>query len=126
MDFAIAGVGLNVNFDPHGVAGIPPSATSILLGLGRPQPRSALLRAILEETEPLYQAVCRGESLHTEWSRALETLGRYVRVALPEEEITGRAESVDENGALIVRQRHRSQRTLLAGDVVHLTMDDRP
>jgi BirA family biotin operon repressor/biotin-[acetyl-CoA-carboxylase] ligase len=126
LDYAIVGVGLNVNFDPLGVEGIPPDATSVLIELGRPQPRIALLRAILEEMEPLYRAVCRGESLRAEWARALETLGQYVRVALPEEEITGKAESVDENGALIVRLRNRSQRTILAGDVVHLTVDDRP
>ena len=126
LDFAIVGVGLNVNFDPQDVEGIPPDATSILLELGRPQPRAALLRAILEETEPFYAAARRGESLRAEWARALETLGQYVRVALPEEEITGKAESVDENGALILRLRNRSQRTILAGDVVHATANHRP
>jgi len=126
LDYAIVGVGLNVNFDPRGVAGIPPDATSILLELGRPQPRTALLRAILGEMEPLYRAVCRGESLRAEWARTLETLGLYVRVSLPEEEITGKAERVDEDGALILRLRNRSQRTILAGDVVHVTTDHRP
>jgi BirA family biotin operon repressor/biotin-[acetyl-CoA-carboxylase] ligase len=126
LDYAIVGVGLNMNFDPVGVAGIPPDSTSILVELGRPRSRTALLRAILEEMEPLYRAVCRGESLRAEWARALETLGQYVRVELPEEEITGKAESVEENGALILRLRNRSQRTILAGDVVHLTVDDRP
>jgi BirA family biotin operon repressor/biotin-[acetyl-CoA-carboxylase] ligase len=126
LDYAIVGVGLNVNFDPRGMAGIPPDATSILRELGRPQPRAALLRAILEEIEPLYRAVGRSESLRAEWACALETLGLYVRVSLPEEEITGKAESVDENGALILRLRNKSQRTILAGDVVHLTVDNRP
>jgi BirA family biotin operon repressor/biotin-[acetyl-CoA-carboxylase] ligase len=126
LDFAIVGVGLNVNFDPRDVADIPPSATSILLELGRAQPRTALLRAVLEEMEPLYATVRRGESLRAEWARALETLGQYVRVALPEENIAGKAERVEENGALILRLRNRSQRTILAGDVVHLTMDHRP
>lgn len=115
-----------MNFDPRGVAGIPPEASSVLLALGRPQPRATLLRAILEEMEPLYRAVCRGESLRAEWARSLETLGRYIRVALPEEEIIGKAESVDDNGALVVRLRNRSQRTILAGDVVHLTIDHGP
>jgi BirA family biotin operon repressor/biotin-[acetyl-CoA-carboxylase] ligase len=123
LDYVIVGVGLNVNFDPRDVAGIPPDATSILVELGRTQSRTALLRSILGEMEPLYRAVGRGESLREEWARALDTLGRYVRVVMPEEEITGRAESVDENGALIVRLRNRLQRTILAGDVIHMEED---
>jgi BirA family biotin operon repressor/biotin-[acetyl-CoA-carboxylase] ligase len=126
LEYAIVGVGLNVNFDPRGVEGIPPEATSLLVELGRPQSRSALLRAILEEIEPRYRTVRRGESLRAEWSRALETLGLYVRVALLGDEITGIAESVNENGALNVRLRNRTQRTILAGDVVHVTAEDTP
>ena len=126
LDYVIVGVGLNVNFDPRGVAGIPPDATSLLVALGRRLPRTELLQTILEETEPLYRAVGRGESLRAEWACALETLGSYVRVALPDEEITGKAERVDENGALVLRLRNKSQRTISAGDVVHMTMDDRP
>jgi BirA family transcriptional regulator, biotin operon repressor / biotin---[acetyl-CoA-carboxylase] ligase len=126
LDYAIVGVGLNVNFDPQGVAGIPPEATSLLVELGRPQSRAVLLRAILKEMEPLYRTLLRGGSLRAEWSRALETLGRYVRVTLPEDEIAGMAETVDENGALIVRLRNRIQRTISAGDVVHMASEDTP
>jgi BirA family biotin operon repressor/biotin-[acetyl-CoA-carboxylase] ligase len=126
LSYAIVGVGLNVNFDPQGVAGIPPEATSVLVELGRPQSRTALLRAILREAEPRYRSVLHGDSLHAEWSRALETLGRYVRVALPDGEVAGVAETVDENGGLKIRLRNRTQRTIRAGDVVHVTAEDPP
>jgi BirA family biotin operon repressor/biotin-[acetyl-CoA-carboxylase] ligase len=126
LSYAIVGVGLNVNFDPQGVAGIPPEATSILVARGAAQSRTALLRAILRETEPRYRSVQRGDSLHAEWSRALETLGRYVRVTLPDGEIAGVAEGVDENGGLKLRLRNRMQRTVLAGDVVHVAAEDTP
>jgi BirA family transcriptional regulator, biotin operon repressor / biotin---[acetyl-CoA-carboxylase] ligase len=120
LDYAIVGIGLNVNFDPRDMEGIPPDATSILAASGRPQPRAALLRAILEAAEPRYRAVCRGESLRDEWARALETLGRPVRVALAEGAIVGTAEAVEDGGALIVRLPDGSARTILAGDVIHL------
>ncbi len=123
LKYVIVGVGLNVNFDPRTVEGIPPEATSIQRELGRPQPRGSLLRAVLEEIEPRYRAVCRGESLREEWARALETIGRRVRVTLPDGEIDGTAESVDDSGALVLRLDDSSLRTILAGDVVHVESD---
>ncbi len=125
LNYVIVGVGLNVNFDPRAVEGIPPDATSIQVELGRRQPRAALLRAILEEIEPRYRKIVRGESLREEWARALATLGRRVKVILSEGEFSGTAETVDESGALIVRLDDSSPRTVLAGDVVHVESDDR-
>jgi BirA family biotin operon repressor/biotin-[acetyl-CoA-carboxylase] ligase len=124
LKYVIVGVGLNVNFDPRSAEGVPPEATSIQAELGRPQPRAALLRAILEEIEPRYEKLLRGESLREEWARALDTLGRRVRVALPEGEITGAAESVDDSGALILRMDDSSLRTIRTGDAAHLEPDD--
>ncbi|MBN1438642.1 MAG: biotin--[acetyl-CoA-carboxylase] ligase [Anaerolineales bacterium] len=116
----IVGIGLNVNFDPDGVEGIPAGATSIQAELGRPQPRAALLRAILGEIEPRYAEILRGGSLRGEWTRALETLGRRVRIVLPGGELEGTAESVDEAGALVLRLADGTARTILAGDVAHV------
>jgi BirA family biotin operon repressor/biotin-[acetyl-CoA-carboxylase] ligase len=126
LEYAIVGVGLNVNFDPRGVEGIPPDATSVLLELKHPQPRTTLLRAILAETEVRYRALSRGESLREEWARALETLGRRVRVTLADGSIEGTAESVEDNGALGIKLDDGTTRHIPAGDVVHLTVDDRP
>lgn len=126
VKYVIVGIGLNVNFDPRKVEGIPPDATSIQLQRGEPQPRAALLRTILAEIEPRYREILRGGSLREEWARALDTLGRRVRVILPEEELTGVAESIEECGALSLRLDDGSMRTVLAGDVVHVKTDDRP
>jgi BirA family biotin operon repressor/biotin-[acetyl-CoA-carboxylase] ligase len=124
LKYVIIGIGLNVNFDPCEVEGIPADATSIQSELGRPQPRAPLLRAILEEIEPRYRKLLRGGSLREEWARALDTMRRRVKVILPEEDFSGMAESVDESGALILRLADGSARTILAGDVVHLKTDD--
>lgn len=127
LDYAIIGIGLNVNFDPRKVDGIPPDATSILVQLGRRQPRTRLLRAILGEMEPRYREILRDGSLREEWARALETLGRRVRVTLAGEEpplreggLTGTAESVEESGALVLRLPNGSRRTIISGDMIHL------
>ncbi len=125
LNYVIVGAGLNVNFDPRAVAGIPPDATSIQMELGCRQPSAELLRAILEEIEPRYGKIARGESLREEWARALDTIGRRVKVVLPEEEFAGTAENVDESGALLVRLDDGLLRTVLAGDVVHVKNDDR-
>ncbi|MGB7539733.1 MAG: biotin--[acetyl-CoA-carboxylase] ligase [Anaerolineales bacterium] len=126
LKYVIVGVGLNVNFDPRAVDGIPPDSTSVQMELGRRKPRAELLRAILEAIEPRYRKIARGESLREEWADALATLGRRVRVILPEEELTGMAENVGESGALLLRQDDETVRTVLAGDVVHVESDDRP
>jgi BirA family biotin operon repressor/biotin-[acetyl-CoA-carboxylase] ligase len=126
LAYVIVGIGLNVNFDPGRVKGIPPDAASLQGELGRPQPRTALLRAILEAMEPCYGEVLRGSSLCAEWARALDTLGRRVKVVFQAGEITGTAESVDETGALVLRLDDGGARTIVAGDVVHLSVDDGP
>jgi BirA family biotin operon repressor/biotin-[acetyl-CoA-carboxylase] ligase len=126
LEYVIVGIGLNVNFDPRRIEGIPPDATSIQSVLGRPQPRAELLRAILAEIEPRYGKLRCGESLREEWARALETLGRRVKVTLPEEKFTGTAESVEESGGLVIALEDGTRRTVLAGDVVHVETDDRP
>jgi len=120
VKYVIIGIGLNVNFDPRAVAGIPPDAASIQSALGRPQPRAALLRAILEEIECRYALLLRGGSLRGEWARALDTLGRRTRITLPDGELAGTAESVDESGALVLRLDNGSRRIVPAGDAIHL------
>jgi BirA family biotin operon repressor/biotin-[acetyl-CoA-carboxylase] ligase len=125
LKHVIVGIGLNVNFTPRTVAGIPPDAASIQSSLGRPQPRAALLRAILEEIESRYELLLRGESLRDEWARALDTLGRRTRIILADGDFAGMAESVDESGALILRLDDGSRRIVPAGDAIHLRSDDR-
>lgn len=122
LEYVIIGIGINVNFDPAEVEGIPPGATSLMLHSGRRLPRAPLLRAILEEMEPRYQAVCAGGSLREEWARALETIGADVRATTHTGAVEGLAEDVDETGALILRLADGSRQSVHAGDVVALRL----
>lgn len=115
--FAVVGMGLNVNFDVGAVPGIPETATSLSLELGRDFPRQDLLLALLEELETAYQGLKAGAPIQEEWRERLETLGRWVRVTgkgPPEE---GRAEDVDDQGRLLLRLADGSLLALSEGDV---------
>jgi BirA family transcriptional regulator, biotin operon repressor / biotin---[acetyl-CoA-carboxylase] ligase len=118
LRFLILGIGINVNFDPSGIQGIPPDATSIFVSVGQETLRATLLKKILAEIEHRYQAVCKGVSLYEAWSRALETVGQNVRIVLPEAAWEGFAEKVEEDGALIIRLRDSSRMRITAGDVL--------
>lgn len=117
VQFVIVGLGLNVNFNARSVAGIPPNATTLATELGRSFPRAALVQSVLEAIEPYYDRVTAGESLHTEWAARLATLNRRVHVRAPWGEETGWAESVDADGALLLRRPDGSLVRLIAGDV---------
>jgi len=114
---AVVGIGINVNVPPEMLPGLAPDATSILAEVGRPVDRVALLVALLAGVERRYEALQAGESPHREWAARLATLGRSVQVTTSEGVLTGVAESVDEDGALLLRTPDGGLHRLLAGDV---------
>jgi BirA family biotin operon repressor/biotin-[acetyl-CoA-carboxylase] ligase len=122
-EFAIAGIGLNVNFDPGKYPEIAAIATSISKQLGRTTPRLPILWALLEEFEALYQRVQRGEKVTGDYKAKLATLGTQVRVtwatgtadeAKLEE---GTAVDIDDAGALILRRNDGFLAHIVAGEV---------
>lgn len=120
LEYAVVGLGLNVNFDPAGVADMPPTASSLMVILGRPVDRLALVRAILTAVDCRYRALKAGQSPHEEWSRHLTTLRQRVRVTLPDGTMGGIAEGVNRQGSLLVRRGDGSLVEITVGDVVTL------
>ncbi|MGD1996637.1 MAG: biotin--[acetyl-CoA-carboxylase] ligase [Anaerolineae bacterium] len=116
-DFAIVGVGINVNVPPRILSEVAPNATSILAETGRRADRASLLAALLGESEARYRQLRSGESPHVEWSSRLITLGRRVEATVPDGVLVGVAEAVDEYGALLLRTSDGTLRRLTAGDV---------
>jgi BirA family biotin operon repressor/biotin-[acetyl-CoA-carboxylase] ligase len=118
VDYAVVGIGLNVNLDP---AQLPRDllmeATSLAHVLGESVPQLPLLRALLQTVETRYLALQSGHSPHGEWAERLVTLGRPVTVALGDGVVQGVAEGVDADGALLVRSADGRLRAVLAGDV---------
>jgi BirA family biotin operon repressor/biotin-[acetyl-CoA-carboxylase] ligase len=117
LDFIVVGIGVNVNVEPEVLPNLAPNATSILAEVMRPVDRLALLATLLGGVERRYEALYAGESPHREWAARLATLGQPVRVTTSEGALIGVAESVDGDGALLLRTPDGELRRLLAGDV---------
>lgn len=115
LEYVIAGIGVNVNFNAASVAGIPPEATTIADELGRTFSRVALAQAMLISIEKFYARI--GTDLRDEFSKRLATLNQLVRAQTPSGIVEGIAEAVNENGALIVRRADGTFIELIAGEV---------
>lgn len=117
LAFVVVGIGVNVNVAPRDLPNLAPDATSILAETGREVERATLLAALLTGVEARYARLRAGESPHAEWAARLATLGRPVEAVTSEGMVTGVAESVDENGALLLRTPDGRLHRLVAGDV---------
>lgn len=116
-DFAVLGVGINVNLDPASLEGIPYPATSISAELGHEVARGDLAQALLRHLDRLYMAVRAGRSPVDDWRKRLITLGQHVHIDTGGGIEDGMAEGVDDRGALLLRRRDGTLATLLAGEV---------
>ncbi|MEX2226699.1 MAG: biotin--[acetyl-CoA-carboxylase] ligase [Dehalococcoidia bacterium] len=113
----LAGIGLNVNFDPRAHEDIRDIATSLAVELGRTVEREPLLASMLLHFERLYNEAKAGASPRDAWRARLVTLGQQVQATMPGRIVEGLAEDVDEHGALIVRTSDNQLVMVEAGDV---------
>jgi len=117
LEFAVVGIGVNVNVPPETLPTLAPNATSILAEVGRPVERVTLLATFLSRVERRYEALRAGDSPHQDWAARLATLGQPVQATTSEGVLTGVAESVDEDGALLLHTQDGTLHRLVAGDV---------
>lgn len=120
LDYAVVGLGLNVNLDfgaVEAVRDLAATSTSLSQELGREVSRLALLWKILGNVEGHYQRLGAGELPHDEWASRLVTLHNYVVVDTRQGIVEGWAEGVDADGALILRTNWGERHRVLAGDV---------
>lgn len=117
VDYAIIGIGINVNMKVTDYPEIARIATSLSDELGKEVSRTILLCNIFVEMEKLYLEIQSGQSLLEEWRKQLITLGRDVRVTSGEDIIEGIAESVDEDGSLLLHCQDGRLLKFMAGDV---------
>jgi len=117
VDYAIVGIGVNVNLRLVGFPEISAVTTSLSDELGREVPQIDLIRRLLVEVEKLYLALPSGESVYQEWRDRLVTLGRRVQVSWGKTEYEGIAESVARDGSLLLRCSDGSLTKIVAGDV---------
>ncbi len=105
----LLGIGMDVNLEP---GDFPPSlrksATSLQIETEQKVNRSELAVAILRELDRDYDLVKKGqfEVLAEQWQERCSTLGCQVSIRVGDRIIRGRAESLDDDGALLVRAQH--------------------
>jgi len=108
----VIGMGLNVNWPPDR---LPEGATALSVEASRPVARDAVLDAVLDALRR-YDAA----TVERDYRAALATIGQRVRVELPGD-ATFEGIAVDVDGhCLVVRTDTGRDRTVLAGDVIHL------
>lgn len=117
VDYAIIGIGINVNLRLSDFPQIQTTATSLYDEMEREVSRLDIIRCLLVEIERLYLALLAGGSIYQEWRDSLVTLGRKVRVKLGKTIHEGIAESIAEDGSLLLRHSDGSLSRIVAGDV---------
>jgi BirA family biotin operon repressor/biotin-[acetyl-CoA-carboxylase] ligase len=115
-DFALVGIGLNVNLETATAPEVADIAVSLRDALGHPLPREAVLADVLRAFEDCYRGV-RADPVHEAWAARLATLGQAIRADFAGQVEHGVAESVTETGALRLRRPDGSLIVLPAGEV---------
>lgn len=117
VSHCIVGIGVNVNFDPSKYEEIAQISTSLFKETGKTCSRTDVLLRLLTSLDNLYAELRRGVSLTSRWSDYLDTLGKTVQLRWREEMVQGVAESVDDQGNLLIRRSDGSLFTAVAGEV---------
>ena len=117
VDYAIIGIGINVNLRLADFPELSPVATSLSDELGREVLLIEVVRHLLVDVERLYLALLPGESIYQQWRDRLVTLGGEVEVRWGKTMYVGVAESVAKDGGLLLRQSDGSLTKIVAGDV---------
>jgi BirA family biotin operon repressor/biotin-[acetyl-CoA-carboxylase] ligase len=120
VNYIIVGMGLDVNQTASDFpAEVRALATSLKLECGQPVNRAELAAAILQELDRDYARICGGgfAALADEWESRCSTIGQNVSILIGERRVCGRAESLDDAGALLVRTEHGRIERIIGGDV---------
>jgi BirA family biotin operon repressor/biotin-[acetyl-CoA-carboxylase] ligase len=118
--YVVLGIGVNVNLAASDFpAELQDLATSLRLATGHELDRAELATSLLRELDRDYARVVAGEFdlLADEWEAQCSTLGRDVTIQIGGRRVTGRAESLDSSGALLLRTHHGHLERICGGDV---------
>jgi BirA family transcriptional regulator, biotin operon repressor / biotin---[acetyl-CoA-carboxylase] ligase len=119
---AVIGIGLNVNVDFSQQAELREIAASLKDPAGREIDRGAVLKAIVAAFVVRYAGIAGADRLREAWAARLINLQQAIRVNLGDRTLTGYAEGVDDDGALLLRTADDEVRRLLSGDVTLHTL----
>jgi BirA family biotin operon repressor/biotin-[acetyl-CoA-carboxylase] ligase len=120
VNYVILGIGVNVNlaasdFTPE----VRKVATSLQIEMGKPVSRPELAVNILRELEQDYTRLRDGDfaQVADEWERHCTTIGQEIVIRAGEGRLRGVAESLGDDGALLLRSEHGHLERVMGGDV---------
>jgi BirA family biotin operon repressor/biotin-[acetyl-CoA-carboxylase] ligase len=114
--FSIMGIGINIDLNVAAYPEISATAASLKSKNGW-EFRIKIIRSLLREFEKLYLQLPDSRSIFQAWRSRLVTLGQKVIATSGNHVIEGIADSVDESGALIIRETEGRLTRVVAGDV---------
>ncbi len=114
------GVGVDVNLAANEFpVELRKIATSLRIESGELVSRADLATTILRELDRDYARVCAGNfsEVADEWEEHCSTIGQRVVISMGDRRLRGRAESLDDDGALRLRTEHGRLERIIGGDV---------
>ena len=123
IEYAVTGIGINVNMDldvlPDAVKEV---ATSIKIETGRLFLRAEIIQEVLNEINDWYNILKekRHSEITSQWKQLTSTLGRNVEIIVGSETLKGLAESITDEGMLVLRLPLGASRVIQYGDLTLL------
>lgn len=119
VNYVITGIGLNVNYDTNAYPEIRDIATSISCVTGQKASRIGLLQSILEEIEKYYLMLKNGNraGIRSEWIQNSLIIGKHIRIISADSAEEGIADTIDEDGSLILIDNTGKKKKIYCGDV---------
>lgn len=123
ISYAIIGIGINVNIDieefPEDVREI---ATSIKTLTGRQFSRTDMIISILKEMQKWYDVLLSNGKMEilSHWQKLSSTIGKKVKATIWDNVYIGLAETIDNDGLLILRLQDNTCMKIDAGDITML------
>ena len=120
VNYIILGIGVDVNLNASDFsAEFRKLATSLKIEKGHSIDRASLAAAVLRELDADYARITAGhfEAVSDEWEELCSTLGRNIGIRIGDRVLQGRAESLDSDGALLLRTQHGRLERIIGGDV---------
>jgi BirA family biotin operon repressor/biotin-[acetyl-CoA-carboxylase] ligase len=113
----VIGIGINVNMYMRNYPQISSIATSLSDQVKKEVPKLYVARQLLMEMDRLYQSLTQGELILEQWKKHLITIGQKIQVNTGTVIYKGVAESVAQDGSLMLRQDGGGLIKIINGDV---------
>jgi len=122
VEYALVGIGLNVNWDIRDKSELDHVATSLAREIGHQISRVDLLIKILELLEGYYRLLLKGQDsfIYKRWNELSMVVGKEVLVDSSNERKKAMVKGIDKNGALVIKDENGKESTIICGDLTVL------